>query len=123
VPVVVGNHVPPQPSEVPIQMEQLIQKYHGPWQPLHPLEKAALLHCEFVRIHPFVDGNGRTARLITNLELMKHGFPPIVLPVEERVPYYHALQVYDDTQNANDFLSLLVILVEKSLSFYLSLYE
>lgn len=43
--------------------------------------------------------------------------------MEERVSYYQALQVYDDTQNANDFLRLLVTLVEKSLSFYLSLYE
>nr|WP_237446476.1 Fic family protein [Shimazuella alba] len=58
VPVIVGDHIPPQPWEVPIQMEQLIQKYQGEWNVLHPLTKAAYLHCDFVRIHPFIDGNG-----------------------------------------------------------------
>jgi Fic family protein len=46
----------------------------------HSLEKAAYLHCNFVRIHSFIDGNGRQARLITNLELMKQGYPPVILP-------------------------------------------
>lgn len=63
------------------------------------------MHCEFVRTHPFIDGNGRTARLIMNLELFKEGYPPIVLPVEKRLPYYQALQVYDDTREITPFLS------------------
>jgi Fic family protein len=46
-----------------------------------------LLHVDFVKIHPFVDGNGRTARLLTNLELMKFGYPPIVIKKESRVNY------------------------------------
>lgn len=112
--------MPPQPWEVPIQMEQLIHNYHADWNTLHPLEQAAYLHCGFVRIHPFIDGNGRTTRLITNLELMKVGFPPVILPVEQRVPYYEALQKYDDTGSPNDFLTLLTVLAEKSLRFYLS---
>jgi Fic family protein len=120
VPVTVGDHLPPQPWEVPIQMEQLIHRYHGDWNTFHPLEQAAYLHCDFVRIHPFIDGNGRTARLITNLELMKVGFPPVILPVEQRVTYYEALQKYDDTGIPSDFLTLLTALAEKSLSFYLS---
>ena len=120
VPVTVGDHLPPQPWEVPIQMEQLINQYHEEWNQFHPIEQAAYLHCDFVRIHPFIDGNGRTARLITNLELMKHGYPPIILPVEKRVSYYEALQKYDDTHNPKDFLALLVSLAEKSLAFYLS---
>jgi Fic family protein len=120
VPVTVGDHIPPQPWEVSIQMEQLIQKYQGEWRTLHPLEKAAYLHCDFVRIHPFIDGNGRTARLITNLELMKQGYPPVILPVEERVTYYEALQKYDDTRNPDDFLMLFTRSAEKSLAFYLS---
>lgn len=123
VPVTVGDHLPPQPWKVPIQMEHLIQKYHGEWNTLHPLEQAAYLHCDFVRIHPFIDGNGRTARLITNLELMKYGYPPVILPVEERAIYYEALQKYDDTRNPDDFLALLTSLAEKSLSFYLSVCE
>jgi Fic family protein len=120
VPVTVGDHLPWKVPIHPIQIEHLIQKYHREWITLHPLERAAYLHCDFSRIHPFIDGNGRTARLITNLELMKHGYPPVILPVEERVSYYEALQKYDDTRNPNDFLALLTTLAEKSLSFYLS---
>ncbi|TCS95850.1 Fic family protein [Hazenella coriacea] len=120
VPVTVGDHLPPQPWEVAIQMEQLIQKYHEEWNKLHPLLQVAYLHCDFVRIHPFIDGNGRTARLITNLELMKYDYPPVILPVEERVSYHEALQKYDDTRNPDDFLAQLIALTEKSLAFYLS---
>jgi Fic family protein len=50
-------------------------------------ERAARLHVDFVKIHPFVDGNGRTARLLLNLELLKAGFPAVVLPVERRLAY------------------------------------
>jgi Fic family protein len=120
VPVTVGDHLPPQPWEVPIQMEQLMQKYHGEWKKLHPLERAAYLHCDFVRIHPFVDGNGRTARLIMNLEWMKYGYPPVILPVEARLRYYQALQSYDDTNHPGDFLALLMERAESSITFYLS---
>ncbi|MDQ0418894.1 Fic family protein [Croceifilum oryzae] len=120
VPVTVGDHLPPQPWEVSIQMEQLIQKYYREWSMLHPLEQVAYLHCDFVRIHPFIDGNGRTARLITNLELMKQDYPPVILPVEERVAYYEALQKYDDTGIPDDFVALLTKLAEKSLTFYLT---
>ncbi len=50
-------------------------------QQLHPVERAARIHGEFVKIHPFVDGNGRTSRLLMNLELMKAGFPATVIEV------------------------------------------
>lgn len=58
---------------------------------LHPIARAAMLYAIFVRIHPFIDGNGRTSRLLLNLELMKDGFPPIVIKMENRLAYYEAL--------------------------------
>ncbi|MXQ52959.1 hypothetical protein [Shimazuella alba] len=58
--------------------------------------------------------------MIINFELMKQGYPPVILPVEERVTYYEALQKYDDTRNPDDFLMLFTRLAEKSLAFYLS---
>ena len=50
-----------------------------------------MLHAIFVGIHPFIDGNGRTARLLLNLELMKEGFPPVIIKVANRLEYYDAL--------------------------------
>jgi Fic family protein len=56
---------------------------------------AAWTHAEFVRIHPFVDGNGRTARLMMNFRLMENGFLPVSIPRESRLAYYDALEAYD----------------------------
>jgi len=61
----------------------------------HPVETAALLHYRFVEIHPFIDGNGRVARLITNLYLVARGYPPIVLKKEDRMKYYRVLRAAD----------------------------
>ena len=52
---------------------------------------AARVHADFVVIHPFTDGNGRTARLLMNLELMRAGFPTVIIPVEQRAAYYEHL--------------------------------
>ncbi|MCL2766680.1 MAG: Fic family protein [Peptococcaceae bacterium] len=60
----------PQPWAVPVAIEQLLVDYHSEKQNLHSLERAALFHLRFETIHPFIDGNGRTGRLIMNLELM-----------------------------------------------------
>jgi Fic family protein len=64
------------------------------------------MHVDFVKIHPFVDGNGRTARLLLNLELLKAGFPAIVLPVEKRLAYYEALDKAHVTGDVADFMVL-----------------
>jgi Fic family protein len=65
-----------------------------------------------VKIHPFTDGNGRTARLLMNLELMKHGFPPVVLPVERRLEYYEALDRAHVDNDCEPFLQLMTEIVE-----------
>lgn len=74
-------------------MQQLLAEYQHEWNDYHPVIKASLLHGEFVKIHPFIDGNGRTARLILNFELMKYGYPAIVITRERRHEYYEALNV------------------------------
>ena len=51
-------------------------------------ERAAKVHADFIGIHPFIDGNGRTSRLLMNLELLKAGYPPCVITVENRLAYY-----------------------------------
>lgn len=77
-----ATHIPPDMAQVPIQMEQLIKWYEGEGKQLHPVERAARVHSDFAKIHPFIDGNGRTARLLLNFELMKNGYPPIVIEKE-----------------------------------------
>ncbi|CAA6804889.1 MAG: Cell filamentation protein Fic [uncultured Sulfurovum sp.] len=86
-----ATHRPPTNIEVPSQMEAFITWYKNEAQTLHPIERACHVHVDFVGIHPFIDGNGRISRLLMNFELMKSGFPPVVLKVENRLAYYDAL--------------------------------
>ncbi|KVC61261.1 Fic family protein [Burkholderia stagnalis] len=81
---------PPDFLDVPAAMSALIDWY-GAAAALHPIARAAQLHTRFVGIHPFVDGNGRTARLLLGLELMKAGYPPAAIRTKDRRAYYDAL--------------------------------
>jgi hypothetical protein len=70
------------------QIDAIIGKHKDA---IHPVELAFQFHLEYVRIHPFYDGNGRTARLLTNLLLISLGFPPVILRKKERELYYKYL--------------------------------
>lgn len=105
---------------VPEKMEKLILEYDE-WQQFHPLIRAALLHGEFVFIHPFVDGNGRTARLLMNFEAMKSGYLPIIIRAEERTRYYDALDKAMANHDYTDFVKLIVEEENKILDQYLTL--
>lgn len=72
-------------------MAQFVDWYNTEADQLHAIERAAKVHADFVGIHPFIDGNGRTSRLLMNLELMEAGYPPCVIKVENRLAYYEAL--------------------------------
>ena len=87
VPVTIAGseHTPPQPYFVPEQMERLITDYSELCRSTNIIEAAAEFHLRFETVHPFIDGNGRTGRLILNLELMKNGLLPVnikILPTE-----------------------------------------
>ncbi len=114
-----AKHRPPQYFLVQEQMEKLIEEYHRVWHTLHPVERAAMLHVEFVRIHPFVDGNGRTARLLLNFELIKTGYPPVIIKKENRLKYYEALDLAHTTGQFGVFISFVAQSVEQSLDFWL----
>ncbi|WP_240421520.1 Fic family protein [Paenibacillus periandrae] len=116
-----ATHIPPDFVQVQDQMEQLINVY-GEWQTSkHALERSALLHVEFVKIHPFIDGNGRTARLLLNFELMKNGYPPIVIEKEDRAEYYAALDLAHTTGDNEPFLSLVARTLGRTFDLYLKL--
>ena len=115
-----ASHVPPTPYLIKEQMEQMMTWYQTEAISLHPVERGAMLHAIFVGIHPFIDGNGRTARLLLNLELMKEGFPPVIIKVANRLEYYDALDKAHTSKDYNDFIQLVATEVEDSLNLYLS---
>ncbi|TMS37359.1 hypothetical protein L596_004305 [Steinernema carpocapsae] len=91
--VFVGSFTPTGPENVKAEMLQMIDWLNEEETlRIDPVELAALAHYKLVYIHPFIDGNGRTARLLMNLILMQAGFPPVIIPVEERLIYYKCLQ-------------------------------
>jgi Fic family protein len=117
-----AKHIPPDFLVLNDEMNKFIKWYTSrDAKEMHPIERAARVHGEFVKIHPFVDGNGRTARLLLNLELMKSGYPPIVIQNEERMKYYVALDKAHTIGSYIDFISIVEQEVENSLDIYLSL--
>ncbi|MBO0588408.1 Fic family protein [Sporosarcina sp. E16_8] len=116
-----AEHVPPEPFLIKEKMEELISLHDGEAESLHPIERAARLHIIFVGIHPFIDGNGRASRLLLNLDLMKDGFPPIVIKTENRLSYYDALDKAHTTGIYDDFIELVKSEVEHTLDWYLSM--
>jgi len=86
---------------------------------LQTIKKAAYIHHEFVRIHPFLDGNGRVARLLTNFYLVRQGYPPIVIQKEDRKNYYKSLNKAD-RGNLSDFATFIARVVNESIQYYLS---
>ncbi|TRM11653.1 Fic family protein [Lentibacillus cibarius] len=115
-----AKHTPPAPYLIKEQMEKLMNWYEQETTQMHPVTRGALLHAIFVGIHPFIDGNGRTSRLLLNLELMKNGFPPIVIKVENRLDYYEALNKAHTQKDYDHFIQLIAKELEDSLDLYLN---
>ncbi|MBC8075744.1 MAG: Fic family protein [Chloroflexales bacterium] len=113
-----ATYRPPDSLHVPSQMETLIAWYNTAAQGLHPIERAARIHVDFVKIHPFVDGNGHTARLLMNLELLKAGFPAAVLSVAQRLQYYETLDLAHTRGDYQPFLALVSECLEQSFAVY-----
>lgn len=115
-----ATHIPPDYIKIPELMEKLILNYET-WNKYHPIIQAALLHGELVKIHPFIDGNGRTSRLIMNLDLMNNGYNPVIIKKEDRLEYYDALDKAHTTGNYTDFVKLINKLEIEMLNKYLEL--
>lgn len=111
-------HTPPQPYLVPAKMEQLILHYEQ-LSFRNVVERAAIFHLEFEAIHPFIDGNGRTGRLLLNLELMKEGYPPINIKFVDRKRYYNCFTSYHENGNdPSEMISLVSQYLEEELARY-----
>lgn len=112
-------HEPPQPYLIQPQMEQLIVRQKK--EKRHPIENAALFHLDFEGIHPFIDGNGRTGRLILNLMLMQQGYPPIDVKFTDRKRYYECFDSYYRDQTAMPMVMMVGGYVEERLREYLNI--
>lgn len=127
VPVIISGvkHIPPQPLLVPLQMKELFVWYNQNKEVLHPIELSAEMHERLVTIHPFIDGNGRTSRLLMNLILLQNGYPIAVLKGDDqsRLNYYNALEVAQTQNNKEVFIQLIASTIKETVNRILSIFE
>jgi Fic family protein len=114
-----ATHEPSQPYIIPKKMEQLIEDCNKKRGTMHPLERIAWFHLVFEGIHPFIDGNGRTGRLIMNFDLMQNGYPPVNIKFIDRKRYYDAFDNYYQDGNADSMVMMISQYVEERLDRYL----
>lgn len=114
-----AQHEPAQPYLIIPRMEQLLHEYEESTE--HIVTKLAKFHIEFEAIHPFIDGNGRTGRLLVNLELMKAGFPPIDIKFTDRLTYYKAFDDYHVNHSLKTMEDLFAGYINKRLDEYLAM--
>lgn len=91
---------PPPAARVSADMDRVFRLYRSERSTRHPVERAALLHNRVVRVHPFTDGNGRTARLLMNGVLMKGRFPPVIIEERNKESYYATIEKGDGGDDA-----------------------
>ena len=118
-----SSYMPPQPFMVSKEMEDFFIWYETNKNNLHPIILSAELHERLVTIHPFIDGNGRTSRLIMNLILLQNGYviANIKGDYDSRMQYYNALETAQTKNNKDDFLLFIAQIEKESLERYLEI--
>ena len=98
---------PVQPYQIEPMVGALLSDTNTVYRKLHVVEQAALFHLRFESIHPFIDGNGRTGRLLMNLQLIQAGYPPINVKFTDRRRYYEAFDSYARTGSPDAMVTLI----------------
>ncbi len=114
---------PVQPYLIEPKMSELISANEARKSTMTTVERIARFHLEFEGIHPFIDGNGRTGRLILNLELIREGFPPINVKFTDRIRYYAAFDAFYRDGDAGKMIDLIAEYVDQRLDEYLAVLE
>ena len=110
---------PVQPYMIEPKITELLAENEKRKATMNIIERIARFHLEFESIHPFIDGNGRTGRLLMNFELMKNGYPPINVKFTDRKRYYDAFDSFSRNQNATPMTNLIAEYVTERLEQYL----
>ena len=117
-----AKHIPPEPNEAYRQIKNFFADLTWKYKD-DPITLAAWTHAEFVRIHPFIDGNGRTSRLIMNYQLLAHKLVPVSIPKLDRLEYFKRLEEYALSGNIEPFADYVAELEEKRLDEFLEMYK
>ena len=112
-----STHVPPPHNEVKRHMLNFFKWYGANKSKLRPFELAALAHAKLTWIHPFEDGNGRTARTLMNFILMRKGFPMFFIPFEKREEYYQSLDLADKGEYEQYISRMLRLIIDQIRSY------
>ena len=112
---------PPQPYLIEPMVGELLNDYSTVMTRLHTVERVSLFHLRFEGIHPFVDGNGRTGRLLLNMQLMQAGYPPINVKFADRKRYYDAFEDYAVTGSPQAMTNLVAEYLKERMTSMLSL--
>lgn len=116
-----AQNEPVQPYLIGPKMEQLISDFNQSTE--HIITKLARFHIDFESIHPFIDGNGRTGRLLVNFELMKAGYPPIDIKFTDRIAYYNAFDEYHVKHKISVMEKLFAGYINERLDMYLKILQ
>lgn len=117
-----AKHKPPVPSVMYYLIKEFYNNLNSNTE-FNPIELAAWTHAEFVKIHPFVDGNGRTSRLIMNYQLMRNRFLPVSINEEDRLEYFNLLEEYAVNGNLTPFADFIAEREEQQFDEYLSIFR
>ena len=115
-----AGFTPPSGNDMYLQIKSFYELLKNK-SDLNEIELAAWTHAEFVRIHPFIDGNGRTSRLLMNYQLLSQGFLPVSIAKEDRLNYYNTLEEFAVKGNLNPFADFIAELEEQQLDEYLKM--
>lgn len=109
---------PVEPHLIQEKVTELLSENEERKKTMHPIERIARFHLEFEGIHPFIDGNGRTGRLIMNLDLIRNGYPAVNVKFADRKRYYNAFDAFYRDNNAEEMIKLIGEYVSERLDKY-----